>query len=112
MRGKRQEEEIRSLETRSRDEEGDDFEVDVLRFHTCLIDILSFLEKLEWWFEQDIDDEEEEDEEGEGGSETMKRCFGTEMRSLNEMIPHHFHQGCHPTDEMRMDDLEWWWRRN
>ncbi|GKA27858.1 hypothetical protein Tco_0714026 [Tanacetum coccineum] len=26
-------------------------------------------EKLEWWFEQDIDDEEEEDEEGEGGSE-------------------------------------------
>ncbi|GKA22838.1 hypothetical protein Tco_0708800 [Tanacetum coccineum] len=26
-------------------------------------------EKLEWWFEQDIDDEGEEDEEGEGGSE-------------------------------------------
>ncbi|GKC29165.1 retrovirus-related pol polyprotein from transposon TNT 1-94, partial [Tanacetum coccineum] len=50
-------------------EEGDDFEVDVLRFHTCLTDIFSFLEKLEWWFEQDIDDEEEEDEEGEGGSE-------------------------------------------
>ncbi|GJT01679.1 hypothetical protein Tco_0822848 [Tanacetum coccineum] len=50
-------------------EEGDDFGVDVLRFHTCLTDILGFLEKLEWWFEQDIDDEEEEDEEGEGGSE-------------------------------------------
>nr|GEU44650.1 hypothetical protein [Tanacetum cinerariifolium] len=39
-------------------EEGDNFRVDVLRFHTYLIDILSFLEKLEWWFEQDIDDEE------------------------------------------------------
>ncbi|GKC91376.1 hypothetical protein Tco_1152025, partial [Tanacetum coccineum] len=50
-------------------EEGDDFGVDVLRFHTCLTDILGFLEKLEWWFEQDIDDEGEEDEEGEGGSE-------------------------------------------
>ncbi|GJU31299.1 hypothetical protein Tco_1174888 [Tanacetum coccineum] len=43
-------------------EEGDDFGVDVLRFHTCLTDILGFLEKLEWWFEQGIDDEEEEDE--------------------------------------------------
>ncbi|GJR60335.1 ribonuclease H-like domain-containing protein [Tanacetum coccineum] len=50
-------------------EEGDDFGVDVLRFHTCLTDILGFLEKLEWWFEQDIDDEREEDEEGDGGSE-------------------------------------------
>ncbi|GKA22220.1 hypothetical protein Tco_0708182 [Tanacetum coccineum] len=48
---------------------GDDFGVDVLRFHTCLTDILGFLEKLEWWSEQDIDEEEEEDEEGEGGSE-------------------------------------------
>ncbi|GKB30103.1 hypothetical protein Tco_0869504 [Tanacetum coccineum] len=44
-------------------EEGDDFGVDVLRFHTCLTDILGFLEKLEWWFEQDIDDEGEVDEE-------------------------------------------------
>ncbi|GJT37454.1 retrovirus-related pol polyprotein from transposon TNT 1-94 [Tanacetum coccineum] len=52
-----------------RQEEGDDFGVDVLRFHTCLTDILGFLEKLEWWFEQDIDDEGVEDEEGEGGSE-------------------------------------------
>ncbi|GKB03926.1 vacuolar-sorting receptor 6-like protein [Tanacetum coccineum] len=50
-------------------EEGDDFGVDVLRFHTCLTNILSFLEKLEWWFGQDIDNEEEEDEEGEGSSE-------------------------------------------
>ncbi|GJS29847.1 hypothetical protein Tco_0490467 [Tanacetum coccineum] len=49
--------------------EGDDFEVDVLRFHTCLTDILGFLEKLEWWFEQDIDNEGEEDEEGDSGSE-------------------------------------------
>ncbi|GJW21133.1 hypothetical protein Tco_0031755 [Tanacetum coccineum] len=44
-------------------EEGDDFGVDVLRFHTCLTDILGFLEKLKWWFEQDIDGEGEEDEE-------------------------------------------------
>nr|GEU85192.1 hypothetical protein [Tanacetum cinerariifolium] len=35
-------------------EEGDDFRVDVLRFHTCLTDILGFLEKLEWWLEQDM----------------------------------------------------------
>ncbi|GJZ14417.1 hypothetical protein Tco_0549647 [Tanacetum coccineum] len=42
-------------------EEGDDFGVDCLRFHTCLTDILGFLERLEWWFEQDIDDDEEED---------------------------------------------------
>ncbi|GJR56982.1 hypothetical protein Tco_1499144 [Tanacetum coccineum] len=34
-----------------------------------VVDILGFLEKLEWWFEQDIDDEEEEDEEDDGGSE-------------------------------------------
>ncbi|GJU34494.1 hypothetical protein Tco_1182848 [Tanacetum coccineum] len=50
-------------------EEGDDFGVDVLCFYTCLTDILGFLEKLEWWFEQDIDDEGEEDKEGERGSE-------------------------------------------
>ncbi|GJV05777.1 hypothetical protein Tco_1343433 [Tanacetum coccineum] len=50
-------------------EGGDDFGVDVLRFHTCLTDILGFLKKLEWWFEQDIDDEGEYDEEGDGGSE-------------------------------------------
>ncbi|GKB87407.1 hypothetical protein Tco_0959679 [Tanacetum coccineum] len=37
-------------------EEGDDFGVDVLRFHTCHTDIIGFLEKLELWFEQDIDD--------------------------------------------------------
>nr|GEV14318.1 hypothetical protein [Tanacetum cinerariifolium] len=49
--------------------ECDDFGVDVLRFHTCLTDILGFLEKLEWWFEQDIDDEGEEGEECEGGIE-------------------------------------------
>ncbi|GKE43005.1 hypothetical protein Tco_1470289 [Tanacetum coccineum] len=50
-------------------EEGDDFGVDVLHFHTCLTDILGFLEKLEWWFEQDIDDEGEENEENGGGDE-------------------------------------------
>ncbi|GJS18485.1 hypothetical protein Tco_0412957, partial [Tanacetum coccineum] len=52
-------------------EECNDFGVDVLRFHTCLTDILGFLEKLEWWFEQDIDDEGEEDEE-DGGEEDAK----------------------------------------
>ncbi|GJX21126.1 hypothetical protein Tco_0223803 [Tanacetum coccineum] len=52
--------------------EGDDFRVDVLRFYTCLTDILGFLKKLEWWFEQDIDDEGEEDEEGDGGSEVCE----------------------------------------
>ncbi|GJR83530.1 hypothetical protein Tco_0154315 [Tanacetum coccineum] len=31
--------------------------------------LLEEVEKLEWWFEQDIDDEEEDDEEGESGSE-------------------------------------------
>ncbi|GJS06461.1 hypothetical protein Tco_0363257 [Tanacetum coccineum] len=31
--------------------------------------LLEEVEKLEWWFEQDIDDEGEDDEEGEGGSE-------------------------------------------
>ncbi|GKC39185.1 hypothetical protein Tco_1051569, partial [Tanacetum coccineum] len=50
-------------------EEGDYFGVGVLRFHTCLTDILGFLEKLERWFEQDIDDEGEEDEERKGGNE-------------------------------------------
>nr|GEU34557.1 hypothetical protein [Tanacetum cinerariifolium] len=111
--------------------ECDDFGVDVLSFHTCLTNILGFLEKLKWWFEQDIDDEEKEDEEGEGGTEfrrdrcssydchedgfdglkrqhlTMRRCFGTKMKNWNEMIHHHFHQGYHPTDEMRMDELKW-----
>ncbi|GJV37702.1 hypothetical protein Tco_1410179, partial [Tanacetum coccineum] len=31
--------------------------------------LLEEVEKLEWWFKQDIDDEEEDDEEGEGGGE-------------------------------------------
>ncbi|GJZ03086.1 hypothetical protein Tco_0521047 [Tanacetum coccineum] len=44
-------------------EEGDDFGVDVLRFHTCLTDILGFLEKFGWWFEQDIGGESEDDRE-------------------------------------------------
>nr|GFB06517.1 hypothetical protein [Tanacetum cinerariifolium] len=42
-------------------EEGDDFGVDVLRFHTCLTDILGFLEKFGWWFEQDFGGENEDD---------------------------------------------------
>nr|GEV92725.1 hypothetical protein [Tanacetum cinerariifolium] len=44
-------------------EEGDDFGVDVLRFHTCLTDILGFLEKFGRWFEQDIGGECEDDRE-------------------------------------------------
>ncbi|GKF35810.1 hypothetical protein Tco_0112568, partial [Tanacetum coccineum] len=31
--------------------------------------LLEEVEKLKWWFEQDIDDEREEDEECEGSSE-------------------------------------------
>nr|GEU62131.1 hypothetical protein [Tanacetum cinerariifolium] len=50
-------------------EEGNDFGVDYLRFHTCLTDILGFIEKLKWWFEQDINDEGEENEEDGGGDE-------------------------------------------
>ncbi|GKA43472.1 hypothetical protein Tco_0736196, partial [Tanacetum coccineum] len=50
-------------------EGGDDFRVDVLRFYTCLTDILGFLEKLEWWFEQDIAKEEERFKGDEDGSE-------------------------------------------
>ncbi|GKC00264.1 hypothetical protein Tco_0986400 [Tanacetum coccineum] len=54
-------------------EEGDDFRVDVLRFHTYLTDILGFLEKFGWWFEQDIGGESEDNSEkslwvGEGAS--------------------------------------------
>ncbi|GKF24270.1 hypothetical protein Tco_0076592, partial [Tanacetum coccineum] len=30
--------------------------------------LLEEVEKLEWWFKQDIDDEGEENKEGEGGS--------------------------------------------
>ncbi|GJZ59875.1 hypothetical protein Tco_0615691 [Tanacetum coccineum] len=44
-------------------EGGDDFGMDVLRFHTCLTDLLGFLEKFGWWFEQDIGGESEEDKE-------------------------------------------------
>ncbi|GKE36951.1 hypothetical protein Tco_1460356 [Tanacetum coccineum] len=32
-------------------------------------ELLEEVEKLEWWFEQDIDDEGEEDEEDGGGDE-------------------------------------------
>ncbi|GKA07287.1 hypothetical protein Tco_0686511 [Tanacetum coccineum] len=44
-------------------EGGDDFGMDVLRFHTCLTDILGFLEKFGWWFEQDIGGKSEKDRE-------------------------------------------------
>nr|GEW19773.1 hypothetical protein [Tanacetum cinerariifolium] len=37
------------------------FERNVLRFHTCLTDILGFLEKFGWWFEHDIGGENEDD---------------------------------------------------
>ncbi|GKC08757.1 hypothetical protein Tco_1000367, partial [Tanacetum coccineum] len=39
------------------------FRVDVFRFHTCRTDILGFLEKFGWWFEQDIDGDKEDDNE-------------------------------------------------
>nr|GEU60122.1 hypothetical protein [Tanacetum cinerariifolium] len=42
---------------------GEDFGVDVLRFNTCLTDILGCLEKFRWWFKQDIDGENEDDNE-------------------------------------------------
>ncbi|GJY30406.1 hypothetical protein Tco_0413901 [Tanacetum coccineum] len=48
---------------------GDVVKLDVLRFHTCLTDILGFLEKLGWWFEQDIDVEEGRFEGDEDGGE-------------------------------------------
>ncbi|GJZ82111.1 hypothetical protein Tco_0647105 [Tanacetum coccineum] len=35
-------------------------------------ELLEELDKLEWWFEQDIDDEGEEDEKGEGGGEGLE----------------------------------------
>nr|GEX34374.1 hypothetical protein [Tanacetum cinerariifolium] len=44
-------------------EEIDDFELDVLRFHTCLADILGFLEMFRWFFEQDIGGENEDGRE-------------------------------------------------
>ncbi|GKB60295.1 hypothetical protein Tco_0916481 [Tanacetum coccineum] len=53
-------------------EGGKDFGVDVLRFHTCLTDILGFLKKLEWWFEQDTDKEEERFKGDENGGEVWK----------------------------------------
>nr|GEV40193.1 serine/threonine protein kinase SRPK1 [Tanacetum cinerariifolium] len=67
--------------------------------------LLEEVEKLECWFEQDIDDEGEKDEDDGGGDE--KRRFETKRKSWNEMIHHHFHQWYHPTDEMRIDDLKW-----
>nr|GEY54381.1 retrotransposon protein [Tanacetum cinerariifolium] len=42
--------------------------------------------------------------------ETRKRRFEKERKSWSEMIHHHLHQCCHPTEEMRMDDLKWWRR--
>ncbi|GKF96944.1 hypothetical protein Tco_0292765, partial [Tanacetum coccineum] len=47
----------------------DNFGVDVFLFQTCLTDILGFLEKLELWFEQDIDVEEGRFEGDEDGGE-------------------------------------------
>ncbi|GKC51859.1 hypothetical protein Tco_1074604, partial [Tanacetum coccineum] len=113
-------------------EEGDNFGLDVLRFHTCLNNILGFLEKFGWWFEQDIGGESEDNREkklvmvysfGKIGVQVwtfMRRVLtdsrddigqgedGLRMKkSWNETILHHFHQQCRPADEIRMDDLEW-----
>ncbi|GJZ21040.1 hypothetical protein Tco_0558079 [Tanacetum coccineum] len=48
--------------------------------------LLEELEKLEWWFEQDIDDEEEEDEEGKGGSELEDVGLKSVIRS-HDLVP-------------------------
>ncbi|GKC41933.1 hypothetical protein Tco_1059655 [Tanacetum coccineum] len=61
-------------------EEGDYFGVGVLRFHTCLTDILGFLEKLERLFEQDIDDEGEEDEEEEDAKDGLAKEGNANLR--------------------------------
>nr|GEU91003.1 hypothetical protein [Tanacetum cinerariifolium] len=116
--------------------EGYDFEVDVLHFHTCLTDILGFLEKLEWWFEQDIDDEGEEDEEGEGGSEVWElydlnnrkdriKCEGNCKQAFGgsrgesfwkegydfEVDVLHFHTSL--TDILGfLEKLEWWFEQD
>nr|GEV10324.1 hypothetical protein [Tanacetum cinerariifolium] len=37
---------------------------------------------------------------------TRKRRFEKERKSWKEMIDHHLHQWCHPTNEMRMDALK------
>nr|GFD18884.1 hypothetical protein [Tanacetum cinerariifolium] len=66
-------------------EEGDDFRVDVLRFYTCLTDIIGFLEKLEWWFEQDIDDEGEEDE-GEGEVQSRSENYPGRLVATSELF--------------------------
>nr|GFB97176.1 hypothetical protein [Tanacetum cinerariifolium] len=39
---------------------------------------------------------------------TKKRHFEKERKSWNEMILHYFHQQWRLTEEMRMDDSEWW----
>ncbi|GKC34897.1 hypothetical protein Tco_1047281, partial [Tanacetum coccineum] len=65
-------------------EECDDSGVDVLRFHTCLTDILGFLGKLEWWFEQDIDDEGEEDEEDRVGDECQLDAVGRRVKDTEK----------------------------
>ncbi|GJR37363.1 hypothetical protein Tco_1213047 [Tanacetum coccineum] len=110
-------------------------------------ELLEEVKKLEWWFEQDIDDEGEEDEEDGGGDkvgglkiqkkrqtqkshspllavlyrQAVPNILGGRQDSRDNvgrgrdvlrrrrrvgMIHHHLHQWCHPTDEMKMDDLK------
>ncbi|GKB47275.1 hypothetical protein Tco_0898028 [Tanacetum coccineum] len=72
-------------------------------------------EKLEWWFEQDIDREEKRFEGDEDGGELEdvgdlsfeENSFETERKDWDEKIRHHFPRWNHPMDEMTMDDLEW-----
>nr|GEX13056.1 hypothetical protein [Tanacetum cinerariifolium] len=70
-------------------EGGDDFEVDVLLFRTCLIDILGFLGKFGWWFEQDIGGESEDDKEkklvmvGKSPSKTRALSVSKDLRCPN-----------------------------
>ncbi|GKF33545.1 hypothetical protein Tco_0106745, partial [Tanacetum coccineum] len=46
--------------------------------------LLEEVEKLEWWFEQDIDDEGEEDEEGEGGGECQLEVVGGRVKDIEK----------------------------
>nr|GEU57899.1 hypothetical protein [Tanacetum cinerariifolium] len=48
--------------------------------------LLENVEKLEWWFQQDINDEGEKDEEDEGGGENCPKC--------ENLVDGHYCQGC------------------
>ncbi|GJV04357.1 hypothetical protein Tco_1337926, partial [Tanacetum coccineum] len=59
---------------------GGDFGVGVVRLQTYLTEILSFLEKFEGGFEQDIDNEGERDIEDEDGDGEVSWLFNLNYR--------------------------------